>query len=389
MKIKTYKTKQGWLEIDEHTTRNELDKTDLANSELQRVLTSAVLSKRLVVLAGSGTSLCVNETSKMSDLWESVKDSYIRSHEGKCETWDELLSTVQQPEDSEDIEVLLSRSNGCLDFIQSTKRSEIEQFIEDAEKTIMGMVDFVERDSQLLHHEALLRRIARRTNQQDRLRLFTTNYDRCFEHAAHNAGFVVIDGFSFSQPPRFDPNIFSYDIVRRSIESQESELIEQVFYLYKMHGSIDWTKKSKIYREYPTEKPLLVYPRDSKYQSAFKQPFLEMISSFQLSLRQKDTCLLVLGVGFNDEHIAAPIMAAVNTNLSMNIVVVSPSIKTETKSNNYLKQLSRLIDGGDARITLIKATFADFVQKIPTLAKDTYLEQHDQRIAEAANFSDD
>jgi len=39
-----------------------------------------------------------------------------------------------------------------------------------------------------------MRAVGRRSAQQQRLKLFTTNYDLAFEHAASNTGFVVIDG---------------------------------------------------------------------------------------------------------------------------------------------------------------------------------------------------
>ena len=65
--------------------------------------------------------------------------------------------------------------------------------------------------------------------------------------------------------------------------------------LYKVHGSIDWElddASKKINKKPGTDKPLLIYPRSTKYELAFVQPYLEMISSFQSAIRQRDTGLL-------------------------------------------------------------------------------------------------
>jgi homogentisate 1,2-dioxygenase len=52
---------------------------------------------------------------------------------------------------------------------------------------------------------------------------------------------------------------------------------------------------------------VLVYPRNTKYELAFEQPYIEMMSAFQAAIRQPETALLVVGFGFNDNHLAEPI----------------------------------------------------------------------------------
>ena len=91
-----------------------------------------------------------------------------------------------------------------------------------------------------------------------------------------------MDGFTLSQPSTFDPMHFSYDIVRRSSEQDAPDYIENLFQLYKIHGSIDWEfdeNTRKINKTLKTDSPLLIYPRSTKYELAFDQPYLEMMSS--------------------------------------------------------------------------------------------------------------
>jgi hypothetical protein len=40
------------------------------------------------------------------------------------------------------------------------------------------------------------------------MKLFTTNYDLCFEEAAARSRFVTVDGFSHAMPQEFDGAYF-------------------------------------------------------------------------------------------------------------------------------------------------------------------------------------
>ncbi len=90
--------------------------------------------------------------------------------------------------------------------------------------------------------------------------------------------------------------------------------------------------------------------------------------------------LLIVGFGFNDNHIAEPILAAIETNLAMKVAVVSPSLEDQGNANQHLSKISGLIDQGDARLSLVAATFEDIVPKIPDVSAMTDLERHIERV---------
>lgn len=391
MKIKSYITDQQWVEERPPPTAGGAlpaeDQSDPAAEEISRVLSDAVRSTNLVVLTGLGTSLCIKDgrNSKaptMAALWAAVHDSYGHPDGGQA-PWDEVLAIARQPKGNQDIEELLSRSKVAESFESGANAQKITRFVKDAEKVIREKVDFLEPSEELPVHESFLRRLARRSVRRERLRIFTTNYDRSFEHAAQRAGFVTIDGFTLSQPSFFDAMHFSYDIVRRGSRPEAPDYIENLFHLYKIHGSIDWEfdeKSNRINKVPRTDRPLLIYPRSTKYELAFAQPYLEMISSFQTAIRQADTGLLVVGFGFNDSHVAEPILAAIETNLALKVVVVSPSLEQQSRDNQHLSKIAGLIDRGDARLALISATFEDIVPRIPDVAAMSDLERHVQRV---------
>ena len=387
MKIKTSLT-EGWLgdEVAGEAHADGGEDTYTSADEVSRVLSEVVTSSNLVVLAGLGTSLCVDDTTgpapTMGRLWEAVKEECAEAAGGDA-SWDDALRIAKQPEGCKDIEELLSRAKLCEMFVEGEDLGKIRDFIRRAEATIRREVDFISPGTDLPVHQAFLRRLARRSARRERLRLFTTNYDRCFEHAGQRAGFVVVDGFTFAQPSFFDPSLFAYDVVRRGGEGERPDYIESLFHLHKLHGSIDWEadlESGRVVKKPDTDRPLLIYPRSSKYELAFEQPYLEMISSFQSLIRGQDTGLLIVGFGFNDSHIAEPVLAAIETNLSLKATIVSPSLVDESRDNEYLRTIDGFIDGGDARLALIGASFEELVPIMPDVVAMTDLERHLDRV---------
>src|SRR5690606_9915355 len=88
---------------------------------------------------------------------------------------------------------------------------------------------------------------------------------------------------------------------------EEDNFVQRVFHLHKLHGSLNWERNLKnnsvIITDEPNE-PLLIYPREAKYEDSYEQPFFEMMARFQRALRQSnDTMLICIGYSFNDKHV--------------------------------------------------------------------------------------
>ncbi len=343
-------------------------------------IAEVLLSENLIVLSGLGTSLCLNGDGAniaptMNDLWE------LSRHLKMFET---VLDRVGYPKEESNIEALMSR---CQMYTALHTDDIVSEFVTEAERTIQSACLFAGEGHNLPVHEMFLRKVARRSSRQPRLRLFTTNYDLCFETAAANMGFVVIDGFSHSSPQIFDGSYFSYDLVRRDTEADNLAFIPNVFQLLKLHGSVDWERQSNgqvIRRQ--TENPVMVYPRVGKYESSFQQPFFEVMSRFQSALRMPNTGLLVIGYGFSDKHLNEPILAAVRSNVGLKCSVVDPRLSIEGSTNDVHRALISLIDGGDVRINAVSARFEDFVEHMPDLVALTEEELHQARTNQLFNL---
>jgi hypothetical protein len=340
-------------------------------------LSQLLTSRNLALLAGLGTSLHLEGRDgrggpTMKGLWDAVKGA-------NQERFDAVLKAVSWEQEGEDVELLLSR---CQMRHEIEPDDELKDFIEAGEEAIARACDFIEPDTDLGTHEAFLRRIARRSTKLPRTQLYTTNYDLAYESAAARIGFAVIDGFSASAPARFDPAAFDRDHARRSADDPNAPIdwLPNVVQLHKLHGSIDWSAAGEeIHRAGVSDRPVIIYPRSTKFEVSYRQPFLELMSRFQSALRRPDTGLIIAGSGLSDPHISQPLMAAVRGNVGLNLLVTSSAL--EQKTEGPVSDLVKLIKQGDRRIALLATTFEEAVPILPDLVAEMEEEKHAERVS--------
>lgn len=384
LKFKTYQDSLHWTLTQASTGgASDIEAAKTAKAQLERTLSSLLLSENLVVLTGLGTSLCVKDVSgnaiapTMGDLWTKLSSATPR--------FSEILAKVHQPTDAsgapvKDIEMMLSR---CQIAVELNADAQISDFLVAAEKMITSSCSFLELlppNSGLPTHEAFLRKIARRPVRLPRTKLFTTNYDLCFETAASRAGYVLIDGFSHMLPQRFDGGNFTFDLVRREAVADAPVYASNVLQFLKLHGSVDWDRENDgtVSRAQSPSKPVIIYPKSAKFKSSYEQPYFEMMSRFQSALRVPNTGVLIVGFGYSDSHLVGPIDSALRTNASLRLVTVGPSY--ESTLPGLVAEMNKLIEMGDRRLTLVAGTFEELVEMIPDLTSVSEDELHQARI---------
>jgi len=354
-------------------------------SYLSDVLSTSLQLPNLSFFAGSGTSLGEVKGPSMWDLWcKSMctqEDPEIKDENRLSKEATNICEKVKYNErDNPNIEHFLSH---CEAFLSFNDDKVVHDFVLQVKKIIIKECsEFVfKKESDRSAYNILLQKLARRRVRDPRLKIFTTNYDLCFEKAAAEQGMVVVDGFSYTQPRRFDARFFSYDIVNRD-EHINNEFIEGVFKLHKLHGSVGWAREEGsifVSEDVNEENVALIFPAAGKYQQAFIQPHLELLSRFLESLRKPNCCLIIAGFGFNDDHLAEPILSGIKSNPSLKLIIADHSarkhIDNETKdSSKYWGELSSLaIDGYD--IHFLNSSFKEFVALIPYLKALTPAEQ--------------
>ncbi|MEZ8170025.1 MULTISPECIES: SIR2 family protein [unclassified Vibrio] len=368
----------------------DIDSSGKKDNEDYQSLLSSINSlldfDNLIVLAGSGTSLTFTGIApSMGRLWERCKKQEPALFEAVLDAVEYDKNQPKRDEDTnepwDDIELLLSLCDQYIAlFPDESKTSQLKSFLEQSKKTILDETNFTDvvRQNDWASHDKFIRTLGRRSPKQQRLKLFTTNYDLAFEHSAANTGFVVVDGFEFSSPSYFNPAWYRYDIVDRGGDIRTaSAYIPNVFHLYKMHGSVNWTRErgrvKKVDYKANIDEPVFIYPSSSKYQTSYDSPYLDMMSSFLNNLQQPKTALICLGFGFNDKHINNAVTMALRTNAEFNVLVATKDPFNEKGSFN--KEIRDLlisaINQGDRRISIIDGTFEQFSNLLLERRKET------------------
>ncbi|MEN5302673.1 SIR2 family protein [Pseudomonas sp. TWI628] len=346
---------------------------------LSDMLAAALQVPNLGFLAGSGTSLGAPGGPSMWDLW---KRSMCTAGSGDpTEASARVMDVVHYKETiNPNIEHFLSQCDAYLAF---NKDATVEEFVSEVKAVILDACSAFLRapTADISAYRQLLQKLARRRVRDPRLKVFTTNYDMCFETAASDLGMMAIDGFSYTRRRRFDGKHFSYDIVRR--EAEGHEFAEGVFQLLKLHGSVSWSREEKDIYEDSAPTPAnacLIYPAKGKYQQAFLQPHLELLSRYLEFLRQPNSCLIVAGFGFNDDHLSEPVFSAIQSNPSLKLILCDFQCITHLHnrghhgSSDYWGRFHDLAKRG-LDIHFISGSFSDLVSHIPHLRTASPAEQ--------------
>lgn len=337
------------------------------NTFLEDKLKYSLRSENIVILTGAGSSINFGGKS-MSGLWD-VAESNITN-------FSDILESVKYSDENKlkkDLEYLLSFLQIEKQNLENKKEDStiVSGYIELIESKILSECSFSLPDNS--PHDFFLKKLLRaRKNVDPRIKIFTLNYDISFETASDRIGAVLIDGFSFTQRQTFNPASYDIDIVYREksrIHSEES-FYSKVLHLYKIHGSVTWSKSNindgLIYKEkepvIDPKKSVLIYPNSSKYEKSYEMPFFEIVGRLQTSLRKENTTLLVIGYGFNDEHINRILRESIKNNANLEVFIIKPSIDFNNRS---LKEFKDWIDNGLNDLHLIAMKFEDFVKKIP------------------------
>jgi hypothetical protein len=381
---------------NENRPLNDDEKKRLTQTKqhLNDILFKSLQLPNLTFFAGSGTSLAEVNGPSMWDLWRKSMWVEPASEEGQANfkkidaEAKKVMSLVRYTEEiNPNIEHFLSQCDAYLLF---NENDVVQTFLIKVKKIILyecsSFIDLPSSD--ISAYESLLQKLARRRVRDPRLKVFTTNYDMCFETAASNLGMMVVDGFSYTRKRRFDGSYFNYDVVRR--ESESHEFVEGVMHLYKLHGSVSWVRDAGDIVESSSPSPeeaVLIYPAKGKYQQAFIQPHLELLSRFLEFLRKPNTCLIMAGFGFNDDHLSEPIISAIKSNPSLKLIVADYKAASHinnpsSETSRYWGDLAQLAYQG-YDIHFVNSSFSDFVSLIPHLRALTPAEQLAKAVKQA------
>jgi SIR2-like domain len=208
--------------------------------------------------------------------------------------------------------------------------SDLKKFSDFRQRIVFKLRDDwvqLEYEKRASYYEGLVK--FQKTYQHP-LRVFTLNYDLCVEKGCSAAS--VERGFNDEH--RWDWRRFS---------SGEGELDQKDIYLYKMHGSVDWTYDHEGFLIYfdnssviDPDKLAIIFGVTYKLQ--YLDPFLFFAYELRRWTLDQARLIITIGYGFADEHINGILKQSLDNNPKRKLLVVSPRWKTENEENDGIQR---------------------------------------------------
>ncbi len=236
-----------------------------------------------------------------------------------------LKGSIQNIEDSEDYK----NCDSIISLVEETIFHEIDIFSSNNEDTRKHLNDV------LNIYKSFYQKIALRNKDLSRINVFTTNNDLFNESALDSLNIHYINGFNGGLNKYFNPAMFNYTYSKRMDTSIDRfEPVEDMVYLYKIHGSINWIEdihnansyfdiKETSTPIYDKKKSILIYPTPMKQNKSLGSPYSDLFREFQHKLLEPNSVLFVIGYSFSDEHVNDIIYRALATNTTFNLVIIN------------------------------------------------------------------
>lgn len=174
--------------------------------------------------------------------------------------------------------------------------------------------------------------------------IITTNYDCILEYVTSYYGIPFTDGFSGKDFSMFSEANF-----------KDRNLVN----LIKVHGSLNWFKIQGSIRFLSSHseccEPIIICPGKNKYQEASQSPYRDLIQKSD-NLIQKASSFLVVGFGFNDEHLTPKIKDKVNAGTPLVLATrgVTESCKKEMAQAQKYVLLQECKESENKTLVMIK-----------------------------------
>ncbi len=374
----------------------------VALDRIRALLSDWLRIENMVILVGSGCSISRNDVT-LARLQDHVLDTVLdlgtdlpdlgkaldlvraRKDQGNdtvgFETWLSSIATAEHA---------LNASGSLFQSVGARLGSEEAQLKPSELSSLMAAISriVVSRCSLTLPpfatdgpsgHHALVAKLVARDPTLGRAHLFTVNYDLLVEAAADDLRVRYSTGFIGTVEPKFDSSAYALDLYYPGeVAEGRVQRFDKFFHLYKLHGSVDWRRKSQseLIRADSRSLPhwtdwqrwarndkldflrsdagdaVAILPTESKYLQSIGMPYAHLFRALDGRLKTPQTFFLILGYGFGDEHINRIIEEAL-TNPGLVVLIVDPTPPPQLR-----QRLERYQTAGE-RAFLLTSTRSD------------------------------
>lgn len=216
----------------------------------------------------------------------------------------------------------------CTDLEAELGKDKYEAYLPQIRKVIRDVVSMadIKAKEQLLQNTEDFDGIKRLTNfchnpHPKVMNVISTNYDRILEYVWGYYGLRYTDGFAQRELSVFDENMF---------------LDKDNINLMKVHGSLDWFDVDNEVRKLSSDfgyEPVIIPPGKNKYRTTHNSPYRELMQKSDDAIK-KALSFLVVGFGFNDEHITPLVSKKTKTGTPVVVVTMKVTPTTEKQLAN-------------------------------------------------------
>lgn len=295
--------------------------------------------KNLNFLFGAGTSSEAIPTMKQlySDAFDLINKSRILKSDAKL-----LFKSIER-DNLEDILNILYAKKIYLSGLTRDKKKNSEL------DSVLSLIKFIQNEmfekinidlnsakasKLLITYKSFYQKVALRNKDLSRINVFTTNNDLLNEKALDSLNYNFNNGFGGGVDRYFNPARFKYTFsIKVDPNLEKFEPLENMVYLYKLHGSINWIESSGNSLFNVQEVPInsnyqkrdndhvLIYPTPLKQAQSLGSPYSDIIREFQTKLSQPNSALFIIGYSFSDDHLNNIIYQTLSTNASISIII--------------------------------------------------------------------
>ena len=291
--------------------------------------------KNVSFLLGAGASS--DSIPSMKAMQKKIAESF---DVGSAEEMKNLYESI----DSDNLEKKLTILHSKKHYLQGISCSEekeisnVEELIKHIENSMYKEIniDLTNGDAptSLNLYKQFYQKIVLRNKDLSRVNVFTTNNDLLNEKALDTLNINYNNGFGGGIEKVFNPARFHYTFSKKIDANLEKfEPLENMVYLYKLHGSISWVEQegNSLFNIHEVlviggepkgdESHVLIYPTPLKQSQSLGTPYADLIREFQTKLSQPNSVIFIIGYSFSDEHINNIIYQALASNSSISVVI--------------------------------------------------------------------
>jgi hypothetical protein len=291
--------------------------------------------KNVSFLLGAGAS---------SDAIPSMKAMQEEITKSMDEGSDDGIRTLYKSINSDNLEEILTILYANKHYLQGVSNadeietSNVEKLIKHIEDSMYSKINIDlssdNAEKSLGLYKQFYQKTALRNKDLSRVNIFTTNNDLFNEKALDTLNINYNNGFGGGLERVFNPGRFHYTFSKKIDANLEKfEPLENMVYLYKLHGSISWIGQdgNSLFniQEIPVtggetkgdESHVLIYPTLLKQAQSLGSPYADLIREFQTKLSLPNSVIFIIGYSFSDEHLNNIIYQALASNSSISVVI--------------------------------------------------------------------